>query len=184
MTTTRFEPRKPGLLMPIGVRVGAVPWMPRLLPQIVWTDKLLQRVTGGRLTILDIAGLPNMMLTTTGRKSGLARSNPLLCVPDNDRILIAGSYFGGQKEPLWVKNLEANPAVTVRFRNQTARLTARRLVGDERAEAWPTMVGTWPNFARYEQRTNREIKVFELVPLTDSSARASTDLPTQLHESA
>ena len=162
--TTLFPPRKPGLLMPLGVRVGAISWMPKLLPQIVWTDKLLQRVTSGRLTILDIAGLPNMMLTTTGRKSGLERSNPLLCVPDGHRILIAGSYFGGPKEPLWVKNLEANPDVTVRFRNETTRLTARRLVGEERAQAWPTMVATWPNFARYEQRTNREIKVFELVP--------------------
>ncbi|MFL6159946.1 MAG: nitroreductase family deazaflavin-dependent oxidoreductase [Marmoricola sp.] len=164
MSTALFPPRKPGLLMPLGVRVGAISWMPKLLPQIVWTDKLLQRVTRGRLTILDVAGLPNMMLTTTGRKSGLERSNPLLCVPDGERILIAGSYFGGPKEPLWVKNLEANPEVTVRFRNEITPLTARLLVGEERAEAWPTMVRTWPNFARYEQRTHREIKVFELTP--------------------
>ena len=170
MTNTPFAPRKPGLLMPLGVRVGAVSWMPKLLPQIVWTDKILQRVTGGRLTVLDIAGLPNMWLTTTGRKSGLERSNPLLCVPDGDRILIAGSYFGGPQEPLWVKNLEANPEVTVRFRNSTTALVARRLEGEERAQAWPTMVRTWPNFARYEQRTHREIKVFELVPPTATSA--------------
>ena len=76
--TPRFEPRKPGPLMPLGVKVGAISWMPKLLPQIVWTDKVLQRVTRGRLTVLDIAGLPNMWLTTTCRKSGLKRSNPLL----------------------------------------------------------------------------------------------------------
>lgn len=163
MSTVPFPPRKPGLLMPLGVRVGAISWMPKLLPQIVRTDKLLQRLTHGRLTILDIAGLPNMMLTTTGRKSGLPRSNPLLCVPDGNRILIAGSYFGGPKEPLWVKNIETNPEVSVRFRNQTVDLVARPLLGQERALAWPTMVQTWPNFARYEQRTAREIKVFELV---------------------
>ncbi len=184
MTTTRFQPRKPGLLKPLAVRVGAVSWMPKLLPQIVWTDTLLQRVTRRRVTILDIAGLPNMWLTTTGRKSGLDRSTPLLCVPDGDRILIAGSYFGGPKEPMWVKNLEANPAVSVLFRRRTIRLTARRLVDEERAQAWPTMVGTWPNFARYEQRTNREIKVFELVPPTEESAQHSAVRDVRLQDSA
>ncbi|GAC1383403.1 MAG: hypothetical protein NVSMB48_16560 [Marmoricola sp.] len=163
--TLTFPPRKPGLLMPLAVRVGAVSWMPRLLPQLVWTDKLLQRVTGGRVTILDVAGLPNLMLTTIGRKTGLPRSTPLLCVPDGDRILIAGSYFGGPSEPLWVKNLEAHPEVQVRFRGTTCTLTARRLSDDERVDAWRTMVGVWPNFTRYEQRTSREIKVFELVPV-------------------
>lgn len=168
----RFEPRKPGLLVPLGIRVGALPWMPKLLPQIVRTDTLLQRLTGGRVTVLDIAGLPNMWLTTIGRKSGLERSTPLLCVPDGDRILIAGSYFGGPKEPLWVKNIEANPEVTVRFRNETTRLSARRLTGEERSRAWTTMVATWPNFALYEQRTRREIKVFALVPPSAPDHRA------------
>lgn len=161
--TLQFETRSPGLLQPLAVRIGAISWMPKLLPQIVWTDKLLQRVTRGRVTILDIAGLPNLMLTVTGRKSGLPRSNPLLCVPDGHRILIAGSYFGGPKEPVWVKNLEANPDVVVRFRAETSELTSRPLAGAERAEAWETMVATWPNFLKYEQRTSREIKVFELV---------------------
>lgn len=163
-TPDLFAPRRPGPLKPLGVRIGAISWMPKLLPQIVRTDKALQRATSGRVTILDIAGLPNLMLTTTGRKSGLPRSNPLLCVPDGDRILIAGSNFGGPTEPLWVKNIEANPTVTVRFRGATQEMASRRLTGAERAEAWPTMVATWPNFTRYEQRTQREIKVFELVP--------------------
>lgn len=162
--TPAFEPRSPGVLFPLAVRVGAISWMPRLLPQIVRTDKLLQRATGGRLSILDIAGLPNLMLTTTGRRSGLPRSNPLLCVPDGSRILVAGSYFGGPVEPLWVKNIEAEPEVTVRFRGRTTPMTARRLDADERAAAWRTMVAVWPNFTRYELRTQREIKVFELRP--------------------
>src|SRR5690349_24699909 len=107
-----------GLLTPLAVRIGAIPWMPKLLPQITWIDKMLQRLTRGRLTILDIAGLPNLMLTVVGRKSGVARSTPLLCVPDGDDILIAGSYFGGPKQPVWVVNVEANPEVTVRFRRR------------------------------------------------------------------
>jgi deazaflavin-dependent oxidoreductase (nitroreductase family) len=151
-----------GVLTPLAIRIGAISWMPRLLPQITWTDKLIQRVTGGRLTILDIAGLPNLMLTVVGRKSGIPRTTPLLCVPYGDDILIAGSYFGGPKEPVWVKNVEANPEVKIRFRRREMAVTARRLEGDERAAAWSRMVETWPNFTKYEQRTDRLIKVFQL----------------------
>ena len=151
-----------GLLTPLAIRIGAIPWMPRFLPQIMWVDKLLQRVSRGRISLLGIAGLPNLMLTVVGRKSGIPRSAPLLCVPYGEDILIAGSYFGSPKEPIWVKNLEANPEVTVRFRGRTTAMVARRLEGDERAAAWSSMVETWPNFARYEQRTDRRIKVFLL----------------------
>src|SRR6202007_1868180 len=115
-----------GLLVPLAIRVGSLSWMPRLLPRIVRLDRLIQSVTRGRLTLLDIAGLPNLMLTVIGRKSGLPRSTPLLCVPDSGRILIAGSYFGGPREPAWVKNLEANPAVVARYRGRSVELTARR----------------------------------------------------------
>jgi deazaflavin-dependent oxidoreductase (nitroreductase family) len=153
-----------GLLTPLAIRIGAISWMPRFLPQITWTDKLIQRVTRGHLTILDIAGLPNLMLTVVGRKSGVPRTTPLLCVPYGDDILIAGSYFGGPKEPIWVKNVEANPEVKVRFRRREIAVVARRLEGDERARAWSQMVTTWPNFAKYEQRTDRRIKVFLLTP--------------------
>ena len=151
-----------GLLTPLAIRIGAISWMPRFLPQITWLDRLIQRVTRGRLTILDIAGLPNLMLTVIGRKSGIPRQTPLLCVPHGPDLLIAGSYFGGPKEPIWVKNVEANPEVTVRFRRRTAAMLARHIEGDERAAAWMHMLKTWPNFARYEQRTDRRIKVFLL----------------------
>jgi deazaflavin-dependent oxidoreductase (nitroreductase family) len=151
-----------GLLTPVAVKIGGIPWMPRFLPQITWLDKLIQRVTRGRLSLLTIAGLPNLMLTVIGRKSGVARQTPLLCVPYGEEILIAGSYFGSPKEPIWVKNVEANPDVTVRFRRRTMPMVARRLDGDERAAAWAHMIETWPNFAKYEQRTDRYIKVFLL----------------------
>lgn len=153
-----------GILTPLAKRVGGIGWMPNLLPQIVVVDKLLQRATRGRYTILDIAGLPNVILTVTGRKSGLPRSTPLLCVPDGSRILIAGSNFGGPKEPIWVKNIEANPSVTIRRSGVEERRVARMLEGDERSRAWQVMLETWPNFAKYEERTDRHIKVFELRP--------------------
>jgi deazaflavin-dependent oxidoreductase (nitroreductase family) len=151
-----------GLLTPVAVRIGAISWMPKLLPQIVLVDKVIQRGSGGRITILDVAGLPNLMLTVVGRNSGLPRSNPLLCVPNGDAIYIAGSNFGGPNEPMWVKNVEACPEVTVRVNGVTSTMVARLLEGEERQQAWRHMLKTWPNFARYEERTDRAIKVFEL----------------------
>ena len=153
-----------GLLTPIAVKVGSIPWLPRFLPQIMWVDNLIRRVTRGRLTLLDIAGLPNLVLTVRGRKSGIPRSMPLLCVPDDRDILIAGSNFGGAKEPVWVKNVEATPEVRVHFRRREMPMVVRRLEGDERAAAWSLMVETWPNFLMYEKRTARTIKLFRLTP--------------------
>ncbi|MCW2547384.1 MAG: putative nitroreductase [Mycobacterium sp.] len=151
-----------GLLTPLAVRVGSISWMPNLLPQIVMVDKLLQRVTLHRYTILDVAGLPNLVLTVTGRKSGLPRSTPLLCVPDGARVLVAGSNFGGPKEPLWVKNIEADPHVSVRIHGVETQRVATMLEGEDRAQAWKAMLEVWPNFAKYEERTDRAIKVFQL----------------------
>jgi len=153
-----------GLLTPIAVKVGSIPWLPRYLSQIMWVDNLIRRVTRGRITLLDIAGLPNLVLTVRGRKSGIPRSMPLLCVPDGQDILIAGSNFGGAKEPVWVKNIEATSEVRVSFRRRETPMLVRRLEGDERAAAWSLMVETWPNFLMYEKRTDRQIKLFRLTP--------------------
>lgn len=152
-----------GLLTPVAVRIGAVSWMPRLLPQIVWFDKSLQRLTRGRVTVLDVAGLPNLNLTVRGKKSGVERTTPLLCVPDGDTILIAGSYFGGPKMPLWVGNLRATGGeARVEYGRETFAVHAKELSGEERAAAWRTMLTTWPNYAKYEERTDRTIPVFRL----------------------
>ena len=155
-----------GLLTPVAVRIGSLSWMPKLLPQIVFVDKLIQGGTRGRLTILDVAGLPNLMLTVIGRKSGQPRSTPLLAVPRGENWLIAGSNFGGPKQPVWVVNIEANPDCRITVKGKTHDMTSRRLEGQERDEAWEFMIRTWPNYRLYEQRTEtqRKIKVFELSP--------------------
>jgi deazaflavin-dependent oxidoreductase (nitroreductase family) len=152
-----------GLLTPVAIRIGAIEWMPKLLPQVVWLDRNLHRVTRGRVTVLDLAGLPNLNLTVKGKKSGIERTTPLLCVPDGDTILIAGSYFGGPKTPLWVGNLRAaDGQAKVEFGKETFAVTATELADPERAEAWQVMLRTWPNYAKYEERTDRLIPVFRL----------------------
>jgi deazaflavin-dependent oxidoreductase (nitroreductase family) len=152
-----------GLFTPLAIRIGALEFMPKLLPQVVWVDTRLHKVSGGRVTVLDIAGLPNLNLTVKGKKSGIERTTPLLCVPDGATILIAGSYFGGPKMPLWVGNLRAaNGDATVEFEKEKFAVSAHELADPERAEAWRHMLKTWPNYAKYEQRTDRLIPVFRL----------------------
>ena len=151
-----------GPLTPLAVRVGAISWLPRFLPQIVTVDVTLQKVTRGRVSLLDVAGLPNLVLTVPGRKSGVPRSTPLLCTPYDGDWLIAGSYFGGPKLPLWVHNLRAADGATIDWRRERVPVTAREVEGDERARAWQAMLAGWPNYAKYEERTDRVIPVFRL----------------------
>ena len=80
------------MFTPLAIRIGALAWMPKRLPQITWLDKLIQRLTRGHLSILRIAGLPDLMLTVRGRcPSGIPRSTPLPRVPWRDGQLTAGS---------------------------------------------------------------------------------------------
>jgi deazaflavin-dependent oxidoreductase (nitroreductase family) len=156
------------MLTPLAVRIGAISWMPKLLPQITATDKLIQRASSGRVTILDVAGLPNLMLTVKGRKSGVPRTTPLLCVPYESGNLIAGSNFGGVQLPVWVLNVRAaaekGERVGVRVGGVTQQAAVREITGPERDRLWEYMIRTWPNYAKYAERTDRTIPVFLLDP--------------------
>lgn len=153
-----------GLLTPLAVRIGSLPWMPRLLPQVVAVDKTLQRLTRGRVSLLDVAGLPNLALTVPGKKSGLPRTTPLLCVPHEGGWLVAGSYFGGPRTPVWVHNLRVTDTAEVSVGGRRVPVQWREVEGDERAAMWRVMLDTWPNYALYERRTDRTIPVFHLTP--------------------
>lgn len=157
-----------GVFTPLAIRIGGISWLPRFLPQITAFDKLLQRITRGRLSLLRLAGLPSMMLTVIGRKSGVARSTPVLCVPYLRGFLVAGSNFGGPTQPVWVLNVraaqETERTVTISVNGRTQEAKAREITGDERARIWPHMVSTWPNYAKYAERTERVIPVFLFEP--------------------
>jgi deazaflavin-dependent oxidoreductase (nitroreductase family) len=154
-----------GLLTPVAVRLGALEWLPRFLPQITQVDRTLSRVTGGRLTLVRLAGLPSLELTVVGRKSGVARTTPVLCVPYEDSFLVAGSNFGGPKLPVWVFNVRS--ADTVQLKVNAKELTAvpREVTGEERAALWEHMLKTWPNYAKYAERVDRVIPVFVFTPV-------------------
>ncbi|MFW0796885.1 nitroreductase family deazaflavin-dependent oxidoreductase [Gordonia sp. CPCC 205515] len=155
-----------GALTPLAVKIGSISWMPRYLPQIVYCDNLVQRLTRQRYGLLDIAGLPNITLRVAGRRSGVMRTTRLLAVPVEDgRWLIAGSYFGGPDMPQWVYNLRAAGEAEMSSRGHPHPVTARELDGAERSAAWERLRSVWPNFDLYVTRTDRTIPVFQLDPV-------------------
>lgn len=155
-----------GLLTPIAGWLGRRSWLPRFLPQITRVDKGIHRLTRGRFGLLDLAGLPHLVLTVPGRRTGVPRTTPLLCVPRGDSWLVAGSNFGAPKPPLWVLNLRAAEQVSVRFRGREHAATWRELDGEERGRAWAVMTATWPNYDHYAANTDRIIPVFALMPVS------------------
>lgn len=149
----------------LAIKVGGLKWLPRFLPVIVRVDMALRKLTRGRVTLLTFATLPELFLTVAGRKSGVKRTTPLLCVPHDGGWLIAGSNWGGPKAPVWVLNVEAADTVEVEYKGRTSTCRPRLLEGEERERAWAVMVDTWPNYNVYAERTDRQIKVFFLEPV-------------------
>ncbi|WP_436496604.1 nitroreductase family deazaflavin-dependent oxidoreductase [Actinokineospora sp. HUAS TT18] len=151
-------------LTPVAKTIGKQPWLPKFAPAIVGLDRFLDKVSRGRLAILRIAGLPQLVLTVRGRKSGQPRSTPLLCVPHGRDYIIAGSNWGKPKPPVWSLNLVANPDATINVGGVEQAVVARVATGQERDDLWKVLLGTWPAYAAYAERTDREIKVFVLSP--------------------
>ena len=123
----------------------------------------LYRVTGGRVGH-RAGGLSNLLLTTTGRKSGTSRTVPLTYMADGERWVLVASNGGADRDPAWWLNLERDPRATVQVGSQTVSVTARRADPAERARLWPQLKAMNPFYAAYEQITAREIPVVILEP--------------------
>jgi deazaflavin-dependent oxidoreductase (nitroreductase family) len=136
----------------------------RLLPRI---DRTVLRMSGNRFTFSSVVShVPVVMLTTTGAKSGLPRSVPLLAFPDGDKIVLIASSFGNARHPAWYLNLRANPQALVAFHGQPARpYIAREAGGAERELYWQRAARAYPGYNAYKARTGgREISVLVLEP--------------------
>lgn len=152
------------LIRPLAIRIGAQPWLPKYTKPIVGCDRFLQKISRGHVDLLRIAGLPGLMLTVRGRKTGLPRTTPLLCVPRDDGWLVAGSNWGGTDTPAWARNLRAAESATVDYKGRTVQVSVRIAEGTERDALWDELVATWPNYELYAKRTTRRIPVFVLTP--------------------
>ncbi len=129
-------------------------------------DKPLFGATGGKHTLPSLlAGLPVVMLTTTGRKSGEPRTMPLLGIPTGDDLAVIGSNFGQEHTPGWVYNLESLPEATVEYRGTAVDVGARLADEAEADEVFAEAAKIYPGYAKYRERADhRPIRVFVLAP--------------------
>jgi deazaflavin-dependent oxidoreductase (nitroreductase family) len=113
----------------------------------------------------DWQGVPTLVLTTTGRKSGQPRRNALIYGQDGDSYVIVASYGGAPDHPLWYRNLVADPVVGVQVGPDTFAARARDASPEEKARLWSVMTGIWPAYDEYQAKTDRQIPVVILDPL-------------------
>jgi deazaflavin-dependent oxidoreductase (nitroreductase family) len=123
----------------------------------------LYRLTGGRVG--HAAGhITNLLLTTTGRKSGAARTVPLAYVADGERWVVVASNGGADRHPAWWLNLRQSPRATIEVGAERVEVSAREATDAERGRLWPELKRVNPFFAQYEQITERRIPVVILEP--------------------
>lgn len=131
----------------------------------------LYRITGGllgrRLVDNDM-----LLLTTHGRETGDAHTVPLLYLTDGDRYVVIASYGGRDSHPDWYHNLVEDPIVKVRTPGSTKTMSARRSGPDERAVWWPRVLEAYHGYGTYQRRTDREIPVVFLEPISRPNDRS------------
>lgn len=129
-------------------------------------DRPLHRWSKGRFSAAGVlAGLPVIMLTTTGAKSGQLRTMPLAGVPLGDHLAVLGTNYAQTHTPGWVFNLESHPRATVAWRNTSVPVTARLATANEIETVWATAATVYPGFRLYRERiTERPVRIFVLEP--------------------
>ncbi|MFF9391672.1 nitroreductase family deazaflavin-dependent oxidoreductase [Streptomyces griseoluteus] len=125
----------------------------------------LYESSGGREgnTLLD-TGLPVIILTTRGNRSGKLRKTPLMRVEHDGKYAVVASVGGAPKHPVWYFNVKADPTVELQDGPQKREMRAREVNGDEKARWWERAVAAFPPYAEYQKKTDREIPVFVLEP--------------------
>ncbi|MBN9608322.1 MAG: nitroreductase family deazaflavin-dependent oxidoreductase [Actinobacteria bacterium] len=136
----------------------------RLMRPFIGTHRRIIRASRGRI-LGHMGGNPLLILTTTGRRTGQPHANPVIGIPDGDDWLIVASNGGAATQPLWVRNVAAQPHVTATCRGQTDHYLARILPPDERNASWPALVRAYPAYARMQAKTDRQLPIVRLEPV-------------------
>ncbi|BBY20935.1 F420H(2)-dependent quinone reductase [Mycobacterium stomatepiae] len=113
----------------------------------------------------DMQGMPVILLTTVGAKSGKLRKTPLMRVEHDGEYAVVASLGGAPKHPVWYYNIVKNPRVELQDGTVTRDYDARELTGDEKAVWWERAVAAYPPYADYQKKTERQIPVFVLTPV-------------------
>lgn len=127
--------------------------------------ELYERSGGTEGTTLRDTGLPVIIVTNIGNKTGAVRKTPLMRVADGGNYVLVGSQGGAPKDPVWVYNLRANPAVEIRNRTVVHTMKTREVTDPaERARLWKLAVAAYPPYEEYQAKTTRQIPVFVAEP--------------------
>lgn len=128
--------------------------------------RTLFRTTKGKIGG-TVMGMPAVILTTTGRKSGKKRQTMLTSpIQEGDKIVLIASWGGDDRHPTWYLNLRDNPNVEVVGFGKSQRMKARTAAGEERSALWPRVTERYKGYADYQTKTDREIPVIILEPAT------------------
>jgi F420H(2)-dependent quinone reductase len=127
--------------------------------------ELYESSSGSRGTTLLDTGLPVIIVTHTGNKTGAIRKIPLMRVKDGNSYILVGSMGGAPTDPVWVHNLRANPDVEIRDETVVRPMRVREVKDEaERARLWKLAIAAYPPYAEYQERTARRIPVFVAEP--------------------
>jgi deazaflavin-dependent oxidoreductase (nitroreductase family) len=113
----------------------------------------------------DLRGRPVIILTSVGAKTGKLRKTALMRVEHAGDYAVVASMGGAPKHPVWYYNLKANPHVELQDGGSKRDYLAREVSGDEKTVWWARAVDTWPDYAKYQTKTDRQIPVFVLEPM-------------------
>lgn len=157
-------------------RLGHHRWFAVVLRRLVPVDRLVSRLTHGRVVALGL--IPSLLITTVGRRSGRPRSNPLLYVPDGDAFVVVGSNWGQARQPSWALNLLADPNARVTIRGRDIPVRGQPVDGVERDRLWHRLVAEWPAYETYLERAGgRHIRIFRLHPVTPTAGQQPPATP-------
>ncbi|CCH78130.1 conserved hypothetical protein [Nostocoides japonicum T1-X7] len=130
-----------------------------------WVREQVETIEAtGTTASVDIMGLPVVLLTMRGAKSGKIRKVPLMRVEHEGRYAVVGSQGGAPTNPQWVSNVRANPHLTLQDGTTVTDRVAREVSGEERATWWERCVAAYPPYAEYQTKTDRLIPIFVLEP--------------------
>jgi deazaflavin-dependent oxidoreductase (nitroreductase family) len=113
----------------------------------------------------DMKGMPIILLTTVGAKTGKLRKTPLMRVEHNGEYACVASLGGAPQNPVWYYNIAKNSRVELQDGSVTQDYDAREVFGDEKAVWWERAVEAYPDYADYQTKTDRQIPVFVLTPV-------------------
>lgn len=150
----------PPLFKPV-MAFAATPFGSRVIRGLVPLDQRVMKMTKGRYTLFGPTSMPEMLLTTIGRKSGQPRTAALSYLNDGDRLLVLGSNFGQSQHPAWSSNLLAHPEATALIGGQDIAILATRLTGADREQGLQRFL-EYPMYRAYRTRTDRELRLFAL----------------------